>query len=197
MVNAKKMGKYKQIDRFNNPFPTRFRQLMGRRTQESLAKDLGVTRQTISNYCNGKSEPDYNTLVQIAKYFKVSTDYLTGKTDVKADDITLQQVCEYSGLSETVINKLTNKSLYKGDEYRFINKIIEHKNFNDLLDLITIHVWNKDKNHYKTNDIDENLLAKLFGCSTDSLKKILEMSSQKTIEETFMKIVNDIPYFEK
>ncbi|MGN0529103.1 MAG: helix-turn-helix domain-containing protein [Eubacterium sp.] len=197
MANAKKIDKYKQIDRFNNPFPKRFRKLMGEMTQEKLSKELGVSRQTVSNYYNGKSEPDYNMLVKIARYFNVSTDYLTGKTDVKADDITLQQVCEYSGLSETAINKLTNKSLYRGDEYRFINQIIEHENFIDLLDLITAHIWNKDINHYKATDIDVNSLAKLFGCTTDLLKKHLEMSSQNVIEETFMKIVNDITYYEK
>lgn len=192
MENAKIIDKYRQYEKFNQPFSTRFRELMGEMKQEELAKALGVKRQTISNYYNGKSNPDFDMLVKIAKYFNVTTDYLTGKTEVRADDITLQQVCEYSGLSEKSINKLTNKSLYRGDEYRFINPIIEHESFIDLLDLIATHIWNKDTNHYKTNDIDENNLAKLFGCSTDSLKKHLEMSSQKAIEETFIKIVNDI-----
>ena len=197
MANAKKVDKYRQYEKYNLPFSTRFRKLMGEMTQEELAKELGVKRQTISNYYNGKSNPDFDMLVKIAKYFNVSTDYLTFKTKVKSDDITLQQVCEYSGLSEKSVNKLTNKSLYRGDEYRFINQIIEHENFIDLLDLITTHIWNKDTNHYRANNIDENNLAELFGCSTDSLKKHLEMSSQKAIEETFMNIVNDINYYGK
>lgn len=36
-------------------------------TQDALAAQLHVTRQTISNYENGKSEPDLDTLVRIAE----------------------------------------------------------------------------------------------------------------------------------
>jgi transcriptional regulator with XRE-family HTH domain len=89
-------------DKYNAPFPTRFRELMGEMKQQDLANELGVKRQTISNYYHGKAHPDFCTLVKIAEYFNVSTDYLTGKSKVKTDDITLQQVCEYTRLSENI-----------------------------------------------------------------------------------------------
>lgn len=37
-----------------------------------------VSHGTISKWENGKLEPDCDTIVEIAKYFNVSTDYLLG-----------------------------------------------------------------------------------------------------------------------
>lgn len=68
----------------NSPFATRLWRLMNDgpgTTQAQLAEITGKTRQTISQYVNGISEPGYNTLVRIADYFQVSTDYLLGRTD--------------------------------------------------------------------------------------------------------------------
>ena len=43
-------------------------------TQEDFAKIFHVTRQTVSNWENGKSYPDLQTLVQISNEFNVSLD---------------------------------------------------------------------------------------------------------------------------
>ena len=40
-------------------------------TQEALAGELFVTRQTVSNWENGKSRPDYEQLVKLAELFGV------------------------------------------------------------------------------------------------------------------------------
>ena len=50
-------------------------------SQKKLAKDLNVDQRSISNWEKGVREPDFNTLVQIAKYFDVKTDYLLGLED--------------------------------------------------------------------------------------------------------------------
>lgn len=47
-------------------------------TQGELAKKLGIPRTTYSNYENGNRQPDYETLLKIAEFFDVSTDYLIG-----------------------------------------------------------------------------------------------------------------------
>ncbi len=47
-------------------------------TQKQVAKDLGFAPSTLGGYVQGTSEPDYETLISIAKYFDVSTDYLLG-----------------------------------------------------------------------------------------------------------------------
>jgi transcriptional regulator with XRE-family HTH domain len=51
-------------------------------TQEELAKHLHINRSTLSNYENLGREPNYALLIKIANHFKVSTDYLLGRTDI-------------------------------------------------------------------------------------------------------------------
>lgn len=50
-------------------------------SQLKLAMDLNVNQNSISRYESGLREPDYNTLIKIADYFKVSVDYLLYRTD--------------------------------------------------------------------------------------------------------------------
>ena len=45
-------------------------------TQDALAELLHVTRQTVSNYENGKSEPDIETLLRIAEIFGTDVNSL-------------------------------------------------------------------------------------------------------------------------
>jgi transcriptional regulator with XRE-family HTH domain len=47
-------------------------------TQADLARLLGVTQQAVAKWENKKAEPDNNTLIKLADYFHVSTDYLLG-----------------------------------------------------------------------------------------------------------------------
>lgn len=47
-------------------------------TQKELAKKLAITPSALGNYVQGTREPDYTTLVKIADYFHVTTDFLLG-----------------------------------------------------------------------------------------------------------------------
>lgn len=47
-------------------------------SQVELAKRLGVTKQTVSNWENGNIQPSIEMLLRLAKLFCVSTDYLLG-----------------------------------------------------------------------------------------------------------------------
>ncbi|AWI35697.1 putative Xre family transcriptional regulator [Bacillus safensis FO-36b] len=49
-------------------------------TQKALADKLKIPHQNLSNYERGFRNPDYETLIKIAEFFEVTTDYLlTGK----------------------------------------------------------------------------------------------------------------------
>jgi transcriptional regulator with XRE-family HTH domain len=52
-------------------------------SQYTLADRLGFSRGLLSNYEQGTRQPDFNILIKIADYFKVSTDYLLGVTEVR------------------------------------------------------------------------------------------------------------------
>ena len=43
-------------------------------TQEELAEKINVTRQAVSNWENGKTQPDIDTLTQLAGFFDVSIE---------------------------------------------------------------------------------------------------------------------------
>ncbi len=50
-------------------------------TQLKMAMDLDMSQNTISRYESGEREPGVAELIRIADYFRVSIDYLVGRTD--------------------------------------------------------------------------------------------------------------------
>lgn len=61
-------------------FGNRIKALRERRgiKQGQFADDIGITRQSMSNYESGKHSPDIDVIIKIADYFECSTDYLLG-----------------------------------------------------------------------------------------------------------------------
>lgn len=58
----------------------RLKQLRGQRSQSQIEIQTGVKQRTLSGWEN--SPPEYfSNLVQLARYYRVSTDYLLGLTD--------------------------------------------------------------------------------------------------------------------
>ena len=47
-------------------------------TQRKLAADLHMAPSTLNGYIKGHRQPDHETVIRIAEYFDVSTDYLLG-----------------------------------------------------------------------------------------------------------------------
>lgn len=70
-------------DGYDKAFPRSLRSLLetSGTTKKDLAAHLNKSGQAISYYCDGTSSPDWETIVEIAKFFSVSTDYLLGLTD--------------------------------------------------------------------------------------------------------------------
>lgn len=50
-------------------------------TQEELAKQLSISRASLSHYEKNRRVPDYEVLLKIADFFNVTVDYLIGRTD--------------------------------------------------------------------------------------------------------------------
>lgn len=45
-------------------------------TQSTLAEKMGVSQNTVSTWEVGTRQPDYDTLLKLARLFDVTTDYL-------------------------------------------------------------------------------------------------------------------------
>lgn len=55
--------------------------------QVEFAKLIGVTKQCVSNWENDNVIPSIEMLVKMADLFNVSTDYLLGRTERRALDV--------------------------------------------------------------------------------------------------------------
>lgn len=64
-------------------FSTRLKELRTEKklTSIELAKQIGVTKGTISFWENEVNEPKATYIIKMAKLFNVSTDYLLGVSD--------------------------------------------------------------------------------------------------------------------
>lgn len=52
-------------------------------TQRELAEYLHIKQNTYSQYENGQRQIPIEVLIALAKYYKTSTDYILGLTDIK------------------------------------------------------------------------------------------------------------------
>lgn len=136
-----------QPETYFKSFPTALRNLIDDHgiTRQTLADQLGKSRQAISYYCDGSSSPDWETLVEIAKFFSVSTDYLLGLTDVKSPNISIQVVCSSTGLSERAVHYLqtlqaTSTLPPRSNRLRLLSALLEEKQFDYLLALLERYV---------------------------------------------------------
>ena len=62
-------------------------------SQLKLAQELGYTQQAVNRWCNNITEPDNKTIVAIAKYLNISTDYLLGNdNDLNENEEELREI---------------------------------------------------------------------------------------------------------
>lgn len=109
-------------------------ELRGKKERTIAAAGIGISRTALINYETGKRKPDIDILEKIANYYKVSADYLLGRTDVKTQDMSLRQVSEITGLSENAIQLIQEWN--NDDSHRYladyISQFIEDKESNDF-----------------------------------------------------------------
>lgn len=83
---------------------------------EDVANMLGVSYQTISNWENGITEPDIQSIKKIASHFNVTTDYLIEYDNEKAYMQDMLHRLDYLSKDELL---LITKSLVKDLINRF------------------------------------------------------------------------------
>lgn len=117
-------------EKMNTPLAQRLNILI---TDGNALKDfLGCSIQAVNQYKLGTSRPSLENLSKIADYYGVSTDYLLGRTDVKAADTDKRAMCEYSGLTESALEIL--HTLKGNPDYpRLISAMLEDKTFQAIL----------------------------------------------------------------
>ena len=125
-------------DKYNDPFPTNLRTLLDERksTITALARELGITRQAVSQYADGTGQPNADKLKRIADYFNVSTDWLLGRAGgVKSLDADVSAVGQYTGLSEADI-KFLHSINEQDKQMETISAFISHWAFLSIVDRV-------------------------------------------------------------
>jgi transcriptional regulator with XRE-family HTH domain len=152
---------------YNGPFPSRLRILMQNTTQKELADYIGVSRQSISQYMDGSSQPVANKVAQIADYFKVSADYLLGRTGAQKP-ANINAVEKY-GLSEKALSRLEEIHAKKNSEYftRTVNALIED---GDVLSAIALFLYFRMENTVKQNGINPFRIVYKHGKTDDGFQ---------------------------
>ena len=75
-------------------------------TQADLAKQIGLSPSAIGMYEQGRREPDSETLVKLAKKFKVSVDYLVGVEQTRK----FEKIDELAKKIEKILRRKRKKS---------------------------------------------------------------------------------------
>ena len=70
--------------------------------QRDLAKAIGISEGTVSKYCNGSSEPDYKTLIDIANFLNVSIDRILNSENIASVNISLSDYEEIQKLQQRI-----------------------------------------------------------------------------------------------
>lgn len=104
-------------------------------TQSEFAMRLGVTKSAISSYENGSRLPSYDILIKISRIFKVSTDYLLGCVDEKAQTVSV------SGLTESQIAAVKS-SIRTFRAYNVVQKQIPPEMQQFLGEFVEAGTWN-------------------------------------------------------
>lgn len=74
--------------------------------QTEFGKKYHLSQNDVTNIESGYKTVSYELLLEIAKDFSVTTDYLIKENGVKSNDKDLQYICDYTGLEEEAVKVL-------------------------------------------------------------------------------------------
>ena len=188
---------------YDAPFPFRLRELMQNTTQKELAEYIGVSRQSISQYMDGSSQPVANKVAQIADYFNVTTDYLLGRTDAKQPE-NISAVEKY-GLSEAALGVLEEIHTYKRNDFvlRAVNALLENSvilgaigqylyfNLSEdhqekgIVPFVTVYKYGKkgDNVQWGGDDKQLGLFNSIEAMTNETYKRTLMLKVQETLQK--------------
>lgn len=87
--------------------------------QSDIAKILGISNAAVGFYETGKRDMGTETVVKLADFFNVSTDYLLGKSDIRNPEDKIKEEFEFAYHKE--MEGLTDEEI--ADALRFYKQI--------------------------------------------------------------------------
>ena len=143
-------------EKYNATFPTRLRELLAPKgvTITALADKLEISRQAVSQYQDGSTQPNLQSLAEIAKYFGVSTDWLLGLTDMRTPNMDVRAIPNYTHLSDKAIELLNSLTAIEGGEIYLImlSAMIESPELYRLIGQIRYYIDRLTEYEASSND---------------------------------------------
>lgn len=167
-------------------FPTKLRKLMEERkvTNKKLSEICSVKAQSVSQWAHGETRPDILSLVKIAEFFNVSTDYLLREGDIKTTDLTTKEMCNKLGLSEMAIGILlrsddyTNKITKIHKEMERIYPSIKYSETSVTVDAVNYSCMLREGINCLVDDFDLSLRDSILdGCENPHRLSFIELIS--------------------
>ena len=156
-------------------------------TQNQLSEILQTSKQSIWNYETSHREPNIDMIIDIAKFFNVSVDYLLGNSEYK--NSTQKSLNELLSEKLEIPSESSNELTYLFDQYLEIVKLLFHpllphgtnnnSSYTDLKQLTqTLEgciVWLHDYIIQSIEDVNiQHRLIKATTEGNDDLVKMLE-----------------------
>lgn len=148
--------------------------------QKALAKEIGVSSGSLSNWCNNAKNVTADNIVKLANYFNVSADYLLGLTEVPTSNLDIRDINNKTGLSQNAIAHLmADKTVEDIETTDFISYLVTNSDFPDLVKAL------KQRNRFlqKEEKARLDLNGEVFGTEMSVLTKLI-------INDLFWKIVD-------
>lgn len=122
-------------------------------SQEDLALKLHLSRQAISKYELNQSEPDIDTIKQLATLFQVSTDVLLSQEPIGSDEETSHEEKEAVPQKEGSVESFLRKVLVKKTQYSYLVIFVGSVHFLFFLGI----------NLFKVNYVSTNNVVRYYG----------------------------------
>ncbi|ADU26049.1 helix-turn-helix domain-containing protein [Ethanoligenens harbinense] len=197
----------------NRIFAKHLRELLDNagHTQQDVADYVGVTRQAVAQWKDGKTIPDINNFRALARFFEVPYEYLIGDTESRVREHF--DLADTLGLSDAAIHALQSYRREQLDEdsqptcitqSEIISRILADKNFwrflGDLQGSIQKHKQAHDREMRETADqsmptgASQELVreARQTGYEILSNKELSDFYAYRA-ETTIRNIVMDMP----
>lgn len=91
-------------------------------SQQQLADVIGVSQQSINKYEKQNVEPDIDTLMQLARYFGTTVDFLIGYTPAPAGDALPEEL----ELTKDELALLRDYRRLSGEEKKSIQLVVRN-----------------------------------------------------------------------
>lgn len=168
-------------------------------SQEAAAKVFNTSRQTFGNWLAGRNQPDFETLIKIAKYYNVSTDYLLGITNVSSIDNEVRTAVEVTGLSEKALENIRvlcgkSSTTWKSNlSHRAVMFMLESEHLTEIA-----RALGRTDTYYKILDPSAELTMEVFYNTDDNnirslaLSAIAQTGFEDFIINSMKKAVNQI-----